>query len=679
MSKGHARACNGTGCFLRISILVALALVLTQWWMFLSRVRSIPTLTLAPRHQQSYADTSSAVGHQPFVAEKLKDMHSLPTTPTESPIVEELPPTTSAQSKLKPQSHKVKTSKPTSTSKPHGKPLPTPTTIKKKQTKQLAPSGPIDAKFVGVDLVEQDHAEHANPGGTEEEAKAERRELDDLNWPLKKASEMAWRKRTRREVPVELTQLQRIDSTDSLEWDTAVAACEGKRSWGCLWKHYRPSLDQDCEKVYGSKLLDRFRKQNEILCQGEGVSSLQCKEVRASKEHNIDTSICEGQRVVVDLSKIDDGDFPWLNFHKGTFRLQCQKQSEATDKWEFMHCQKDWMELGFQAQKANTAPKSKKKKSKTDSEPLPTWAVDMGCDALISTPTYFVTRSGDYSPFAVTHDWLNSVLLYSVVDMDPKNVSVVIMDRMTVGFYTPIWQMLFSPSHKLLWYPDLEKGKVRCYEKMWFNIPARLSPIYNHDSCGPSSLYRLYRDLVLHAVDALYIRSPPDYLVVTMIVRRNYNTGHSIGRRIPNGHQLVEEMRKLSLDKGESDGEAEGSALKVIVNEIDYADYDFDQQLPISRATDVIVAMHGAGLAQMMFMPPYGGAFEFFCPEKPSSNYRYEQLSKRMGLSYDSFSIENSENIVPIPSVLPQLQKLFRKVAKAKVQYLKSLKSTNPE
>jgi capsular polysaccharide biosynthesis protein len=99
---------------------------------------------------------------------------------------------------------------------------------------------------------------------------------------------------------------------------------------------------------------------------------------------------------------------------------------------------------------------------------------------------------------------------------------------------------------------------------------------------------------------------------------------------------------------------------------VDFAAFDFDKQLNISRATDVLVAMHGAGLAQMMFQHVWGGVFEFFCPEKPSSNYRYHQLANKMGLRYGSYSIGNEKNEVPIAEVMPQLRKLAEEVADAK-------------
>merc|ERR1711924_368737 len=97
-----------------------------------------------------------------------------------------------------------------------------------------------------------------------------------------------------------------------------------------------------------------------------------------------------------------------------------------------------------------------------------------------------------------------------------------------------------------------------------------------------------------------------------------------IGRRIKNTNELVAQLRAIP---------------GTVVSALDYAEFDFDQQANISRSTDLLVGMHGAGLIQSMFLPEHGGVFEFFCPDRPSSNIRYRELTKRLQLGYDSYSL----------------------------------------
>lgn len=86
----------------------------------------------------------------------------------------------------------------------------------------------------------------------------------------------------------------------------------------------------------------------------------------------------------------------------------------------------------------------------------------------------------------------------------------------------------------------------------------------------------------------------------------------------------------------------------------------------VSRATDFLVAMHGAGLIQQLFLPPWGAVFEFFCPEKPPSNFRYRHLAGYMGLRYDSFAIPTAENVVPLDAVRPQLARVVAELRRRK-------------
>ena len=138
---------------------------------------------------------------------------------------------------------------------------------------------------------------------------------------------------------------------------------------------------------------------------------------------------------------------------------------------------------------------------------------------------------------------------------------------------------------------------------------------------------------------------------MVQIILGNYATGHFIGRRISNTHALVEGLRKIP---------------NVVVSALDFAEFDFDQQLNISRATDLLVGMHGAGLIQTMFMPQWGGLFEFFCPDRPSSNIRYRELTKRLGLHYASFSLEGDS--VPVTNVVPLVAKLLVAISRSKTQ-----------
>ena len=93
----------------------------------------------------------------------------------------------------------------------------------------------------------------------------------------------------------------------------------------------------------------------------------------------------------------------------------------------------------------------------------------------------------------------------------------------------------------------------------------------------------------------------------------------------------------------------------------------------------------------MMFMRDTGAVFEVFCPERPSSNYRYgccpmiqfgcvdvtlclpryNRLSTYMGLDYDSYQTSDRQNKVPVHSVLGPITKLISGIRQRKIAYHK--------
>eukprot|EP00658_Telonema_sp_P-2_P000191 TRINITY_DN10062_c0_g3_i2.p1 TRINITY_DN10062_c0_g3~~TRINITY_DN10062_c0_g3_i2.p1 ORF type:complete len:107 (-),score=7.20 TRINITY_DN10062_c0_g3_i2:177-497(-) len=98
-----------------------------------------------------------------------------------------------------------------------------------------------------------------------------------------------------------------------------------------------------------------------------------------------------------------DGDYPWLAFQKGALQaFSCHENNIPPSGGRngadgmFMHCLADWMKLGYQATGGNGDAAS------ICSNPATT----------DNTPTLFLTRSGDFSPFAIVHDAINAIILY---------------------------------------------------------------------------------------------------------------------------------------------------------------------------------------------------------------------------------------------------------------------------
>ena len=64
----------------------------------------------------------------------------------------------------------------------------------------------------------------------------------------------------------------------------------------------------------------------------------------------------------------------------------------------------------------------------------------------------------------------------------------------------------------------------------------------------------------------------------------------------------------------------------------------FKDQLKIIQNTDILVGIHGAGLAHMLFLPDWAAVFELYDCEDPSC---YRDLAKFRGLFHVSWSDKN--------------------------------------
>lgn len=73
----------------------------------------------------------------------------------------------------------------------------------------------------------------------------------------------------------------------------------------------------------------------------------------------------------------------------------------------------------------------------------------------------------------------------------------------------------------------------------------------------------------------------------------------------------------------------------------------FRDQLEISRNTDILIGMHGAGLTHLLFLPKWATIFELYNCDDPAC---YRDLARLRGVNYMTW--EKSDKIVPEDEVL---------------------------
>jgi hypothetical protein len=120
----------------------------------------------------------------------------------------------------------------------------------------------------------------------------------------------------------------------------------------------------------------------------------------------------------------------------------------------------------------------------------------------------------------------------------------------------------------------------------------------------------------------------PKYLsMLTNTILCNTTLNISLGRR------LFVTRKTASCRKIQNEEE-----VKIVVGKygfaiVDFAEYQFEQQVSISRSADIIMGIHGAGLTNILFCKEGATVFEFSI-ENQSLDKCYYALSDACGLNY---------------------------------------------
>ena len=99
---------------------------------------------------------------------------------------------------------------------------------------------------------------------------------------------------------------------------------------------------------------------------------------------------------------------------------------------------------------------------------------------------------------------------------------------------------------------------------------------------------------------------------------------------------------------------------------LELADLPLSRQLPYFRSSAVLTGMHGAGFANLIFLPP-GGVVAELCPLGYCTQ-SYERLCARVGLTYLRWTNSIAENAKPGYDTIvdpSQFVDLMRRAAKA--------------
>lgn len=139
---------------------------------------------------------------------------------------------------------------------------------------------------------------------------------------------------------------------------------------------------------------------------------------------------------------------------------------------------------------------------------------------------------------------------------------------------------------------------------LFYNTP--LTP----NDCSGSGLFKSFSDFVPHRLGVQPAKTTnANKIKVTILARQ---TRH---RRILN----LSELEEILNNHG---------GFHVTIAAFTHS-YPFVDQLKVIRNTDILVGIHGAGLAHMLFLPDWAAVFELYHCDDPSC---YQDLAKLRGL-----------------------------------------------
>ena len=273
-------------------------------------------------------------------------------------------------------------------------------------------------------------------------------------------------------------------------------------------------------------------------------------------------------------------------------------------------------------------------------------------------------------------------LALAILEWNVRDLQIFLTDLYPKGPFWDIWDRVFRGARAPLTAWDLRQkygDKNVCFKRAAVAILGAAAPItvasFN-TQCAASSVVRAYSDYVIRGLGlAPKTRYDgrrsldPTRVVVTFLARRSQGAWpelrfcdsetsffdckmlehlgiRKLGRSVRNDKDVVAALRAL-----EKRDFANGA--RVVVQDVDYSELSFEDQISINLDTDVMVGPHGAGLMHNIFMPDRAALVELFI-DGSAANRHFHNLAKWQGRRYFSSTFSNP---VPIPKLVDLVAK----------------------
>ncbi|KAJ9639562.1 hypothetical protein H2199_006597 [Coniosporium tulheliwenetii] len=387
--------------------------------------------------------------------------------------------------------------------------------------------------------------------------------------------------------------------------------------------------DSRCEDTYGLNYLNSLQKSDQQYCKAaSSASTLNCFHTNVTADHT--DSFCVASSVSID-PHAEHNPFG-LDCHLRNFTTEAAVSNSEPVTPDFQFFPDYMFETGphriFDGWFKNiTHPLQ----DETDA----TRSACAGKKSATDGYTILIKRDGGghlwhsqmeiFSLF-LTLDVLRSTTRHTstpyFTSADIANAQVVILDSHPDGPFFDLWRLFAKkPVLRLKeWQAQLAAqsaaGEPLCLNNVLLPLPGASNPLWQGDwtprDCTHSALLETYvqRLKTHYSIPDPSIRDPKAPITVTFVDRRKT-------RKLRNQDAMLKALQRRF------------PAPDFHIQAVDLAHLSFGEQIEIMARTDVLAAVHGAGLTHAMFLPPEASVVEMLPPAFGHKGFR--NLAKLRG------------------------------------------------
>ncbi|XP_060596302.1 uncharacterized protein LOC132750353 [Ruditapes philippinarum] len=237
--------------------------------------------------------------------------------------------------------------------------------------------------------------------------------------------------------------------------------------------------------------------------------------------------------------------------------------------------------------------------------------------------TIAIVRYDYANLYWVMVDVYNIFFITSILEINPENIHILIVDTHPISIVDKIWTLLFPKVTSIGHYGS---NDTIMFKTLLWGLHRGESPLLKNGNFRSFPFLEEFRNFVLLKTSYRRITHPINCynLTITIVLRRDYvahprNPSGKVGRKIANEIEL---LNKVSI-----------AFRNHSVRGIQLDHYTVDEQIRLTSQTDILVGMHGAGLSHVLFIPKHASLIELF-PSTYSTISHFEFIARWRRINY---------------------------------------------